>query len=142
MATNGEKMIQLVKDRVGYGLPSNPPGFCVVRDDSGKDMLKLGFDAHRDFISVIGYEAADEVSVDICAALAALCKLAEKKPVMTAYTLTEADLILELSDDGELDPVNQMAVSLAMAMLKEAILVYSKVYAEKKASGVEWHGNV
>lgn len=141
MATNAEKMIQLVRDRVAYGVKENAPGICIVKDEDGNEMLKLGFDAHRDYITVIGYEAAPEVSVDICASLAALCTLAGDKPVMAAYNLTREDLERELSDDGTVDEANGFAISLAMSMLKEALKVYSSLYNEKKAQGEEWHGN-
>ena len=62
--------------------------------------------------------------------------------MMTAYNdLDEAVLAAALSDDGTVDEVNRPAVALAVAMLREAIRVYARAYAEKKARGEEWHGN-
>ena len=134
MATNGEKMIELVRARSFWGVPEEAAGLCTVQDEEGLERLRLGFDAHRDAIAVIGYEAAPETGADVCAALAA--------PVMTAYNdLDEAVLAAALSDDGTVDEVNRPAVALAVAMLREAIRVYARAYAEKKARGEEWHGN-
>ena len=141
MATDAEKMIRLIQDRTGWGVPENAPGVCTIQDEDGSAMIRLGFDAHRDYITVIGYEAAPQVSADICAALAALCTIAVNKPVMAAYNLKSEDLAAELSDDGHMDAENQVAVELAMAALKEAVKVYAKIYTDKKAEGEEWHGN-
>lgn len=141
MATDAGKMVKLVQERTAYGVPKKASGICSVQDEHGTVMLKLGFDAHRDYITDIGYEAELEISIDLCAALAALCTLALHKPVMTAYTLTEQDLADELSDDGHVDEENKMAVSLAVTMLKEAANVYANTYVEKKTQGEEWHGN-
>ena len=141
MATDAEKMIRLVRERCGYGVPENAPGVCTVKDEDGTEKIKLGFDAHRDYITAIGYEAAPEIRADLCAAPAALCSLADQKPVMTAYNLTVEELAGELSDDGQVDEENRPALSLAVAMLKEAAKVYSLIYNEKKAKGEEWHGN-
>ena len=142
MATDVKKMIRLVQERTAYGVPEKAPGVCTMQDEDGKPMIRLGFDAHRDCIAVIGYEAAPEVSVDICAALAALCGLTLNRPVMAASSLTAEDLAAELSDDGKVDEENRMALDAAIAMFKEAVRMYAKVYTEKKAQGIEWHGNV
>lgn len=141
MATDAGKMIKLVQERCAYGVPNKASGVCSMQDEHGTEMMKLGFDTHRDYITEIGYEAAPEIRIDLCAALAAICTLALHKPVMTAYTLNENDLAGELSDDGTVDEENKMALSLAVAMLKEAVNVYSNTYVEKKAQGEEWHGN-
>ena len=142
MATNGEKMIELVRARSFWGVPEGAAGLCTVQDEEGRERLRLGFDAHRDAIAVIGYEAAPETGADVCAALAALCGLALDQPVLTAYNdLDETALAAALSDDGTVDEVNRPAVALAVAMLREAIRVYARAYAEKKARGEEWHGN-
>ena len=34
-----------------------------------------------------------------------------------------------------------MALDAAIAMFREAVRMYAKVYTEKKAQGIEWHGN-
>ena len=141
MATDAKKMIRLVQERTGYGVPENAPGVCVMQDEEGNPKIKLGFDAHRDCITVMGYEAAPEVSVDICAALAALCSLAVNSPVMPAYNLKAEDLAAELSDDGQVDEANRTALNIAIAMFKEAAPMYARVYTQKKAQGEEWHGN-
>lgn len=141
MATNAQKMIELIQARTAYGVPENAPGLCIVQDEDGSTALRLGFDAHRDYITAIGYEAAPEVRADLCAALAALCTLAADKPVMTAYNLTEADLARALSDDGSVDEENESAVSIAVAMLHQAAAAYAQIYVEKKSQGEEWHGN-
>ena len=133
MATDAKKMIRLVQERMAYGVPKDAPGVCTMQDEDGNPRIKLGFDAHRDYITVMGYEAAPEVSVDICAAL--------NNPVMTARSLTEEDLAAELSDDGQIDPENRPALSIAIAMFREAVRMYAKTYTEKKAQGEEWHGN-
>ena len=119
MATDVKKMIRLVQERTAYGVPEKAPGVCTMQDEDGKPMIRLGFDAHRDCIAVIGYEAAPEVSVDICAALAALCGLALNRPVMAASSLTAEDLAAELSDDGKVDEENRMALDAAIAMFRE-----------------------
>ena len=134
MATDAKKMIRLVQERTAYGVPKDAPGVCTMQDEDGNPRIKLGFDAHRDYITVMGYEAAPEVSVDICAALAALCGLAVNNPVMTARSLTEEDLAAELSDNGQIDPENRPALSIAIAMFREAVRMYAKTYTEKKRS--------
>ena len=141
MATDAKKMIRLVQERMAYGVPKDAPGVCTMQDEDGNPRIKLGFDAHRDYITVMGYEAAPEVSVDICAALAALCGLAVNNPVMTARSLTEEDLAAELSDNGQIDSESRPALSIAIAMFREAVRMYAKTYTEKKAQGEEWHGN-
>ena len=141
MATNGEKMIELVRARSFWGVPEEAAGLCTVQDEEGRERLRLGFDAHRDAIAVIGYEAAPETGADVCAALAALCSLAVNSPVMTAYNLKAEDLAAELSDDGQVDEANRTALNIAIAMFKEAARMYARVYTQKKAQGEEWHGN-
>ena len=141
MSTNAEKMIDLVRTWTCYGVPKNATGLCIVRDEHGEEHLKLGFDAHRDCITAIGYEASPETGVDVCASLAALCLLALNQPVMTAYNLSEADLCAGLSDNGSVDEANRPAIKLAMTMLREAIRVYANTYTEKNAQGEDWHGN-
>ena len=117
MATDAKKMIRLVQERTAYGVPKDAPGVCTMQDEDGNPRIKLGFDAHRDYITVMGYEAAPEVSVDICAALAALCGLAVNNPVMTARSLTEEDLAAELWE--ALHPDNKVSLFVRYVRLAD-----------------------
>ena len=55
MATDAKKMIRLVQERTAYGVPKDAPGVCTMQDEDGNPRIKLGFDAHRDYITVMGY---------------------------------------------------------------------------------------
>ena len=41
MATNGEKMIELVRARSFWGVPEGAAGLCTVQDEEGRERLRL-----------------------------------------------------------------------------------------------------
>ena len=54
MATNGEKMIELVRARSFWGVPEGAAGLCTVQDEEGRERLRVGFDGDREGIAVMG----------------------------------------------------------------------------------------
>lgn len=76
MATDIEKMLRLVTERVGTRLPESIQAESVMQDEEGHVYLRLAIAVHRDIINEIGYYAHPDVSVDVAAAMAALTQLA------------------------------------------------------------------
>lgn len=132
MATNAEKMIQLVREGVDYPLPEEPMGKSVIRDEDGKDRITFGFNTKREILREVGYQADPEIAVDVVAAIVAVTKLVKDRKTMEAWLVTKEEIAGELSDDGQVDQENQIAVELAYLLLKEALKEYSVYYTEHK----------
>lgn len=132
MATNVDKVFDLVKRGADLKLPEQPQGSCVIRDEDGKDRIRFGFTTHREIIREVGYEADPEVSADVAAAVAAMTELVKDKKVMEAWLITPQAIAEKLSDDGNVDPENEPAVQIALALLKESLRTYSSYYSANK----------
>ena len=132
MATDVNRVVELIRSGDACRIPENPMGKAVLRDESGKDHISLGFVTKREIIRDIGFDADENAAADIVAAMSAVVKLVKDKKVMEAWLLTAKDIEAELSDDGNVDEVNRVAVGIAEMMLKESLKTYSSYYISHK----------
>lgn len=133
MATDIERMLRLVTERVGTRLPESIQAESVMQDEEGHVYLRLAIAVHRDIINEIGYYAHPDVSVDVAAAMAALTQLARGKAIMAASLITAGTIAAELSDGDRLDEENLDAVNMAALMLRECLRNYSASYNRARA---------
>lgn len=137
MATDAEKMIRLIRDRIAAGVPENAEARAEVKDESDRVRIRFGFTTYRDIIQEAGYEADDDTALDVAACLAALADKIEGMKVMEAALLSPADVEALVSDDGEVDEENKPAAALAYVVLAEALKGISNKRGEAHAAWLE-----
>ncbi|MGI6020791.1 MAG: hypothetical protein ACOX71_04880 [Lachnospiraceae bacterium] len=131
MATDVKKVIELVKEEIGKGIPEGAEAESIMQDPDGNIQLKLGIKCHREIVTEIGFFAAPEIPIDVVAAMASMTQLAKGQSVMAASLIKPEAIEEALSDDGKVDDENMVAVNAAVLMLKECLRRYSVVYQER-----------
>lgn len=125
MATDKQKILDIAQHSANR-VPNHYNGRGEAHEPNCNDKMVIYITVNeRKMIVDSGFELTEGACATVRAAAAVATRLAKDTPVLSAYTITAAQIAAELTDDGELDKEHLHCALMAELATKRAVVDYS-----------------
>lgn len=129
MATNSELVHAYASQEAKYCPPANANAIGMAKEPNCNDELVIHLAVNiRQFVEAAGFTLTESACDTVRACAVKCCQLAEKKPVLAAFTVTAQDIALALDEEGHPDPEHIHCAQMAELALKRAVLSFAQKY--------------